>query len=260
MLCSSKTIVLFPIVACLFVSTSHIGAQDYVLDELYGNGVHYFFSHDYQEAVENLTLAITEGRTDPRVFYFRGLAQIRKGLQEEGEEDFRTGARYEASDSAGYMVGRSLERIQGPTRLLLEKYRREARIEFRRQRILRDRLRYDTPQDPADINQPPTNLPDDSVTDPFTDKTEDRPIGTGPVEDVTETLIKEEPDAMDFGEPETEVGEMENEDMDDADIFGETDSGDSDDSEDPFGADESEDEDMSDEDDDPFAVDDPFGE
>lgn len=190
-----QRILTFALTALLLISAVPplATAQDYVLDELYGIGVHAYFCGDYHKALDFLTQAISEGSTDPRCFYYRGMAQIRMGYEEEGKEDFQTGAQYEASASTAYAIGRSLERIQGASRLVLESYRREARIEARRQRILRDRLRYEAPEEPGfepspldDVDREPSVLPEDAATDPFTDDADRRPVGTGPVEELPE--------------------------------------------------------------------------
>ena len=206
------------VTSLLFISgLGRAQAEDYVLDELYGSGVHAFFCRDYQMAIDLLTSASAEGSTDPRVYYFRGLANLEMGLEHEGEEDFRTGARYEFSKSGAYRIGQSLQRIQGFKRLKLEKFRRAASIQARRQQILRDRLRYQSPEgegtqilppDPTEIDKS-----DDRATDPFTDEAADRPVGTGPAEETTEdepaddeTPAAEVEDVEDFGMEEDPFG------------------------------------------------------
>ncbi len=51
-------------------------AQEAVLEELYGSGVHKYFSGDYAGADADLTAAVDGGSRDPRVYYFRGLARL----------------------------------------------------------------------------------------------------------------------------------------------------------------------------------------
>ncbi len=52
-------------------------AQEAVLGQEYGAGVHAFFTGDYASAYEHLTTAIQGGSKDPRAFYFRGLACLK---------------------------------------------------------------------------------------------------------------------------------------------------------------------------------------
>ncbi|MEE3219319.1 MAG: hypothetical protein VX257_03605, partial [Planctomycetota bacterium] len=54
-------------------------AQNEVLNELYGNGVHAYFSSDYAKAHEHLTAAVDGGSSDPRVLYFRALCYLKTG-------------------------------------------------------------------------------------------------------------------------------------------------------------------------------------
>jgi hypothetical protein len=98
------------------------------MTDLYGRGVHSFYAGRTQEADQQLSEVINSGATDPRVFYFRALARMQCGF--DAESDLLMGARYEAQDpGAASEVGQALARIQGPQRQLLEKYRRQARID-----------------------------------------------------------------------------------------------------------------------------------
>ena len=94
----------------------------------YGDGVHAYFAGDFQRAYEDLSQAIEEGTTDPRAYYFRGLAALRQGHSDEAEADFTEGATRESAGLGAWPVGRSLERIQGPDRLRLERHRMRARV------------------------------------------------------------------------------------------------------------------------------------
>jgi hypothetical protein len=65
---------------------------------------------------------------DPRAWYFRGLAALRLGRTDEAEADFTEGAERESRDAGVWPVSRSLERVQGPERLQLERHRIRARV------------------------------------------------------------------------------------------------------------------------------------
>ncbi|MEN6451731.1 MAG: hypothetical protein ABFC96_14665, partial [Thermoguttaceae bacterium] len=104
-------------------------AQNAVLTEEYGAGVHAFFACDFNKAYDQLTAAIDGGSKDPRAFYFRGLAYLKLGRPTEAAADFRAGADLESGDvNKFYNVGKSLERVQGAGRLEVEKYRAAARL------------------------------------------------------------------------------------------------------------------------------------
>jgi len=264
--------------ACVWPSSA--GAQDRVLDELYGIGVHAYFRGNHQRSTEALTRAIDEGSTDPRCFYFRGLASMRMGHDYAAYNDFEMGANFEASRSALYTVGRSLERIQGPARMVLESYRREGRIRARS-------LRMDGEGDgrsstletkPSELPPPIPDREDDAARDPFADETEDRPVGVGPAEeaparevpadgqsdDVDAMPGDEDPDVFGdeldpFGDTSDEEDGSVDEDPIDEDGDEEDPFGADDDETDPFGADEDETDpfgagDENDEEEDPFGV------
>ena len=73
-------------------------AQNTILSQLYGNGVHAYFSFNYTDAHRHLTSAVDGGSKDPRVFYFRALALRQLGRSEDAESDFRQGAKLEMMD------------------------------------------------------------------------------------------------------------------------------------------------------------------
>ena len=98
-----------------------------LLNELYGRGVHAYFSSQYDEALGHLDMAVDNGSRDPRCYYFRGMTLIRLGRGHESEQQFQAGATLEFSSEGAYDVARSLERIQGAERLQIEAVRRNAR-------------------------------------------------------------------------------------------------------------------------------------
>ncbi len=102
-------------------------ADDSVLDQLYGNGVHAYFGGDYSKAYDSLSAAINGGSRDPRAYYFRAFAESRLGREQDAATDFQTGATFEATGGGQSGVSQALERIQGPTRQTLEQYRANAR-------------------------------------------------------------------------------------------------------------------------------------
>ena len=119
------------LVLCLaasFVSCS-VQAQDAILSQYYGNGVHEFHSGDFVKAFEYLSKPINAKTEDPRPYYYRGLALIKMGRPEQAAQDFKSGAEQELKDTTGrYRIDFALERCQGPSRLTLEKTRLDARL------------------------------------------------------------------------------------------------------------------------------------
>lgn len=95
--------------------------------ELYGNAVIAYYAKEYNTADSVLSRMIEDGTGDPRVYYIRGLSRYASGNLDAAEIDFEAGARIEYAGLTGVNVPRSLERIQGPVRQVLEKFRRSAR-------------------------------------------------------------------------------------------------------------------------------------
>ena len=124
-----RSIVVLVAGGLLSICAVTVQAQDAILGQMYGNGVHAYFAGDYLRAYGFLTKAIEAGSRDPRCYYFRGLAYLNLGRPQEAEGDFQQGAKFETADlNKTYSVAKSLERVQGPARLDLEQYRAAARM------------------------------------------------------------------------------------------------------------------------------------
>jgi len=155
-------------------------AQDSaVLDDLYGRGVHAYFSRDSRTAVALLSEAIANGSQDPRAYYYRGLALRTLGREEDAALDFKEGAKLEQTgDIVTDVISKSLERVQGGVRMQLEAYRRLARLQTRNDRLVRAKQRYEeiesedkrvlrNPGAPRPAAPPPAVAPAPGVRDPF---------------------------------------------------------------------------------------------
>lgn len=137
--------------AMLILGWSAISAQELTASEregrsieLYSKGVHAYFDGNYSEALESLNGAIKLETTDPRAYYFRGLTHFEMGDIDKAKQDFVTAAEMEiAGLPQFYPVNRSLERIQGESRLLLEEMRAFAREETERKKAAYRAARYE---------------------------------------------------------------------------------------------------------------------
>jgi tetratricopeptide (TPR) repeat protein len=126
------------------LSAVSLFAQDAVLAQQYGSGVHAYFAGDLQQAYDRLSAAAQAGSKDPRVFYFRGLTYLQFGRPQEAAIDFRKGAELESRDiNRFYNVGKSLERVQGSARIQLEGYRVDARMAVLEQEERIRKARYE---------------------------------------------------------------------------------------------------------------------
>jgi hypothetical protein len=176
-----------------------LAAQDAVLAQFYGNGVHQYFAGNYDRAAADLTTAINGGSKDPRAYYFRALTALRRGDSAGADSDLRAGASLESADvSQFYPVGKSLERVQGADRRAVERHRAIARAEAFQRRHDRDVLRYEQrrraesqvlrssgvaplvkPPGPT-VAEPPVPGPEPADDDPFADKPETAPAAARP--------------------------------------------------------------------------------
>ncbi len=114
------------VTALLALAAANCLAQDAMLEELYGRGVHAYFAGNIRAAFDSLNASIQSGSRDPRAFYYRGIVLNRLGRPDEAAADFRKGTELEMLGGEPYPVGKSLERIQGPERIMLETHRRAA--------------------------------------------------------------------------------------------------------------------------------------
>jgi len=137
---------------------SQARAQNNLLGELYGLGVHAYHAGEYRDAYANLSAAIEGGSRDPRVYYFRGLALSHLGRSDEAQADLEKGAQLEVAGGGDqYPIGKSLERVQGPQRLALERLRKLARIRHQQEQLAEQKKYYDersAVEEPTLGNQP----------------------------------------------------------------------------------------------------------
>jgi hypothetical protein len=118
-----------PVVAALaVVSPAAAQVRDFnAAAENYGRGVHAYFAGRTAEAEELFSLALADSPNDPRILYYRAMALLRLGRAAEARGDMLAGAEIEAGQPGRYAVGTALSRVQGSDRLLLERFRQQAR-------------------------------------------------------------------------------------------------------------------------------------
>ncbi len=127
------------------VAGSRIFAAEKTAAELYGQGVHAYFAHDYDSAIALLSASIKKNSSDPRAYYFRGLAHASQQGTDAGLADFAKGADLETNptDERLYGVNSALQRIQGSLRLTLEQQRTAARLAAAERKKKQDRIKYE---------------------------------------------------------------------------------------------------------------------
>ena len=110
---------------CLALQPAEAQLPQY--SKLYDQGVNAFFAGNSCRADALLSEALTFNSQDPRAYYFRALSLLRQGRVDEARGDMLVGAMVEAQSPQRYGIGTALERVQGPSRLMLEEFRCNAR-------------------------------------------------------------------------------------------------------------------------------------
>ena len=116
------------IAGCTAIAPLSARAQQFgAADTLYSSGVEAYFRGCSAEAESSFSSLMGVDPNDPRAYYFRALSLMRQGREDEARSDMQVGAQIEARSPHRFDIGKTLERVQGPTRLLLEQYRSRAR-------------------------------------------------------------------------------------------------------------------------------------
>ena len=126
----TRAILTMAFAVAIWLPNAGLNAQSTAVKQLYGQGVHHYHAGRIGEAMSTLSDAIRTGSLDPRLYYYRGLTHASMGNAGAAEVDFQTGAQLELTNRNGrnYAIGRSLERVQGGTRLQIEQARQSARL------------------------------------------------------------------------------------------------------------------------------------
>jgi hypothetical protein len=111
------------VLACLSSTTAAAAPATSAGGDAYSRGVQAYFSGNCAEAEPLLMEATGQNPKDPRPYYFHGLCLLRQGQVDQARSNFMFAAALEAHSRRSYPVGKSLERVQGGDRLMLEQYR-----------------------------------------------------------------------------------------------------------------------------------------
>ncbi|MGI9456762.1 MAG: hypothetical protein ACR2NU_09380, partial [Aeoliella sp.] len=97
-------------------------------DRAFARGASAYFAGRADEADVQLSQAIEFAPSDPRGYYLRGLNRLQQRDLAKARIDLMEGARLEAQmGGASGALDRALASVQGPSRAMLERIRREAR-------------------------------------------------------------------------------------------------------------------------------------
>jgi hypothetical protein len=87
-------------------------------------GLNFYFERDYANAEKEFVAAVENDGNDARYFYFLGLSRLAQNKRRDARDDFDQGATLERLNRpAPAAVSESLERIQGPTRRIVNDIR-----------------------------------------------------------------------------------------------------------------------------------------
>ncbi len=99
-------------------------ANPFEAEKHFAAGVNLYFDGDFAYAEKELLLAVENDGQDARYYYFLGLARLAQNKRRVAYRDFEEGAMLEQLNRPSpAAVSEALERIQGPTRLLLNDVR-----------------------------------------------------------------------------------------------------------------------------------------
>ena len=112
------------LLSCLIGASSFCLAQSGKSSPYLSEGLRAFHRGDYQDAINAFNTAEANGSKDCRLYMMRGISKLRTG--QFADQDLQAGANLEVA-SGRSDIGRSLERIQGSDRLVVERFRRMAK-------------------------------------------------------------------------------------------------------------------------------------
>ena len=114
------------------------------LNERYSQGLHAYYAGEFATAHSVLSEVIKAGFQNPCCYYFRGMASYQQGDKQAAQQDFQTGAEREANAiRQKFPISKSLERVQGEARVMIERTRLQARLAVLQKRLAREKQRYE---------------------------------------------------------------------------------------------------------------------
>lgn len=118
---SCRSALAAPAIALAMLTSATAGPADV----FYSRGVQAYYEGRYDRAESYFDRAVHYAPSEPRAYYFRGLARFELGRPEQAESDLRNGAVVEAGKGRAYRLGDALASTSGESRDLLDAVRTE---------------------------------------------------------------------------------------------------------------------------------------
>jgi tetratricopeptide (TPR) repeat protein len=94
-------------------------------EKLFSSGLQLYYAGKHADAEEQLAAAALQNARDARILYFLGLTRVAQGKTDAADADFRRAVELERRKlPESSEVSAALERIQGPDRQIINRYRR----------------------------------------------------------------------------------------------------------------------------------------
>ncbi|MEE3369842.1 MAG: hypothetical protein VX346_10905 [Planctomycetota bacterium] len=139
-----RTAVMVTCVTLLSTCVGVIHAEGNRLNERYSQGLHAYYAGEFAAAHSALSEVIQAGFQNPCCYYFRGMVSYRQGDKQAAQQDFQVGAEREANAiRQKFPISKSLERVQGGARVMIERARLQARFAVLQKRLVREKQRYE---------------------------------------------------------------------------------------------------------------------
>ena len=134
-------------VACVTLLCTSAGAAQVKanqLNERYSQGLHAYYAGQWEAAHGAFSEVIEAGFQNPCCYYFRGMVSYQQGDKQSAQQDFHAGAAREANAiRQKFPISKSLERVQGEARVMIERARLQARLTVLQKRLAREKQRYE---------------------------------------------------------------------------------------------------------------------
>ena len=139
-----RTAMMVACVTLLYTSAGAAQVKANRLNERYSQGLHAYYSGELEAAHSAFSEVIKAGFQNPCCYYFRGMVSYQQGDKQSAQQDFQVGAAREANAiRQKFPISKSLERVQGGARVMIERARLQARLAVLQKRLTREKQRYE---------------------------------------------------------------------------------------------------------------------